>query len=80
MGTIIGAVAGVVLFAIFGLLPAFRFGSSLVLYALYKGTGKSVKPTPVARALIIAGALLSILCGAAISLLGGAIFGSLFLL
>jgi hypothetical protein len=80
VGTVIGAMAGVVLFAIFGLLPAFRFGSFLALFLVYKVTGKSVEPTPVARALIIAGALLSIACGAAISLIGGALLGSIFLL
>lgn len=80
MGTIIGAVAGLVLFSIFGFLPAFRFGSSLALYMLYKVTGKSVAPTPLARAFIIAGALLSILCGAAISIFGGALLGSIFLI
>lgn len=80
MGTIIGAVAGLVLFSIFGLLPAFRFGSFLALYMLYKVTGRSVEPTPMARAFIIAAALLSILCGAALSLFGGALLGSIFLL
>jgi hypothetical protein len=80
MGTIIGAVAGVVLFSIFGFLPAFLFGSSLVLYMLYKITGRSVEPTSAARAFIIAGALLSILCGAAIPFFGGALLGSIFLL
>ncbi|HAM52598.1 MAG TPA: hypothetical protein DCP92_18570 [Nitrospiraceae bacterium] len=80
MGSIIGAVAGFVLFSIFGLLPTFRFGSSLALYTLHRVTGRSVKATLVARAFIIAGALLSILCGAAVSLFGGALLGSIFLL
>ncbi len=78
MGTIIGAVAGLVLFFIFGLLPAFRFGSSQALYMLYKVTGKPVEPTALARAFIIAGAFLCILCGAALSLFGGALLGSIF--
>ncbi len=80
MGTVIGAAAGLVLFSIFGLLPAFRFGSSLTLYVLYKVMGRSVEPTPLARVFIIAGALLSILCGAVISIIGGALLGSIFLL
>ena len=80
MGTIIGAITGLVIFSIFGLLPAFRFGSSLALYLLYKVSGKSVKPTPIARALIMAGTLLSILCGAVLFLFGGALLGSIFLL
>ena len=79
MGPIIGAVAGLVLFFIFGLLTAFRFGSFLALHMLYKVAGRSVEPTPMARAFIIAGALLSILCGAAISLFVGALLGSVFL-
>lgn len=80
MGTMIGAVAGIVLFAVFGLFPAFRFGSSLALYALYKVTGKSVDPTPLARIFILAGAIMSILCGAVFSIIAGALFGSIFLL
>lgn len=80
MGTIIGAVVGLVLFLIFGLLPAFRFGSFLAIYTLYKVTGRSVEPTLLTRALTIVGTLLSILCGAALSLFGGALLGSIFLL
>lgn len=79
MGPIIGAAAGLVLFFIFGLLPAFRFGSFLALQMLYKVTGRSVEPTPTAKAFIIAGALLSILFGAAVSLFVGALLGSIFL-
>lgn len=80
MGTIIGALAGLVLFSFFGFRPAFRSGSSLALYILYKVTGKSVELTPLARAFIIAAALLIILCGAAISMFGGALLGSFFMI
>ncbi len=80
MGTIIGAVAGIVLFGIFGLLPAFRFGGFLALYLLHRVTGKSVDPTLPVRVCIAAGALISILCGAGIALLAGALLGSIFLL
>lgn len=79
MGPIIGALVALVLFSLFGLLPAFRLGSSLALYILYKATGRSVEPTPAARAFIIAAASLCILCGGAIAFFAGALLGSFFL-
>jgi len=80
MGTMIGAAAGIVLFAVFGLFPAFRFGSFLALYALYKVTGKSVEPTPLTRVFILVVTSMSILAGAVLSLIAGALVGSIFLL
>jgi hypothetical protein len=80
MGTIIGAIAGIILFLIYGLLPAFRLGSLLALLFLNKVTRRSVDPTPASRAFIIFVVIICILSGAAFSLFIGAIIGSLFLL
>lgn len=80
MGTMIGAAAGLVLFVVFGLVPAFRFGSYLALYILHKASGNPVEPAAGARAFIIACALFSIACGAAVSLVLGALLGGFVLL
>ena len=80
IGTTIGAVTGMVLFALFGLLPAFRLGSYLALFILRRATGKPVEATVSARAFILAAALLCLVGGAALSLLIGAWIGSFVLL
>ena len=78
MGKIIGAIAGIILFLIYGLLPAVRFGSFVALLFLNKVTGRPVEPTPAARAFIIFIVIICICSGAAFSLFIGAIIGSLF--
>jgi hypothetical protein len=75
----IGAASGLVLFVVFGLVPAFRFGSYLVLFFIHKTTGKPVEPEAGARVCILAGALFCIACGAAASLVLGALLGSFVL-
>lgn len=77
MGAIAGAVAGAVLFLIFGLMPAFRFGGFLALFILSKVTGKPVQPTGSSRALIAAGSALSILFGAVFFIIIGTVIGLL---
>ena len=79
MGTIIGAAAGIILFVVFGLVPAFRFGSYLALFILHKATGKPVEPEAGTRVCILAGALFCIVSGAAVSLVLGALLGSFVL-
>ena len=80
MGTIAGAVIGIILFVFFGLLPTFRFGSYLALLFLNTVTGRSVDPTPAFRAFIIFVVILCVLSGAVFSSIIGAIIGSFFLL
>lgn len=80
MGTIIGAIAGIIIFLLYGLLPTFRFGSFLALFFLNKVTGRSVDPTPASRAFIVFVVIICVFSGAAFSLFIGAIIGSLFLL
>jgi hypothetical protein len=79
MGTVVGAVIGIIMFAIFGLLPAFRFGSYLGLISLKRLTGRAVESTRAARAFIIGTVVLCILSGAAFSLIVGALIGSFFI-
>ena len=80
MGTITGAIAGIILFSIYGLLPVFRFGSFLALFIMHKVTGRSVKPTLAARVFIMVIVILCLLSAAAFSLITGALIGSFFLL
>jgi hypothetical protein len=75
----IGAAAGLILFGVFGLLPSFRFGSYLALFILHKTSGKLVEPVAGARAFILAVALFCIACGTVLSLVLGALLGSLVL-
>jgi len=79
MGALIGAAAGIILFAVFGFIPAFRFGSYLALFILQKATGKSVEPTACARLFIISSALFSILTGAALFTVIGSLIGTVLL-
>lgn len=79
MGTIVGAAAGIILFTVFGIMPAFRFGSYLALFILQKATGKSVEPSVWARFFIISGALVSILMGAGFFAVIGSLIGHVLL-
>lgn len=79
MGTIIGAGIGIILFLFLGLLPAFRFGSHVALFFLYKVTGASVKAAPAVRAFVILAAVLSIVFGVLISMVIGALIGAMLL-
>jgi hypothetical protein len=79
MGAIVGAAAGIILFAVFGFLPAFRFGSYLALFILQKAAGKSVEPSAWARFFIVSSALVSILMGAAFFTVIGSLIGTVLL-
>jgi hypothetical protein len=79
MGTIVGAAAGIILFAVFGFMPAFRFGSYLALFILQKATGKSVEPSAWARFFIVLSALVTILMGAAFFTMLGSLIGTVLL-
>jgi len=75
MGTVLGAAAGIILFAVFGFEPAFRFGSYLALFILHKATGRSVEPAGWARFFIISSTMISILIGAIFCAVIGSLIG-----
>ena len=75
-GTKIGAVAGMILFVAFGLVPGAYLGSYAALAVLAALTGGPVEPTLIMRALIVVGALVGVGVSAVIGIVGGAIGGT----
>jgi len=75
-GTRIGAVAGIILFAVFGLVPGAYLGSYAALAVLAAVTGGPVEPSLVMRTLIVFGALFGVGVSAIIGIVGGALGGT----
>jgi hypothetical protein len=75
-GRKVGAVMGGILFAIFGLVPGFYFGSYGTLVILSHLTGGPMEPTILVRMLVVAGILVGIACTASVSVVVGALFGT----
>lgn len=75
-GRKVGAVMGGILFAIFGLVPGFYFGSYGTLVILSHLTGGPMEPTILVRMLVVAGILVGIACMASVSVVVGALFGT----
>lgn len=77
VGRKIGAIAGAILFLVFGLVPGFYFGSFGALAALNHLFGHSVEPTVLVRMVIVLGALLGLFCMASVSIVLGAVTGTM---
>jgi len=75
-GTRIGAVAGMILFAVFGLVPGAYIGSFGAVSMLAAITGGPVEPSLIMRLLIVVGALVGVGVSAVIGIVGGAIAGT----
>jgi len=75
MGRIVGTVAGIIIFGLVGLVPAFRFGSYLALFILQKATGRPVEATLWPRLFIISTTLILIFVGSAVFAWVGALIG-----
>jgi hypothetical protein len=75
-GTRIGAVAGIILFVVFGLVPGAYLGSYAALAVLAGVTGGPVEPTLIMRVLIVVGALLGVGVSAVVGIVGGALAGT----
>lgn len=78
MGTKVGAAIGVIGFLIFGIMPGFFFGSygSLLVMSHLMG-GAPVEPTMLARVVVAVGVLMGEVCMASVSIVTGALFGTL---
>jgi hypothetical protein len=76
VGSKIGALAGGILFLIFGLVPAFYFGSFGTMTLLSHLTGGPVEPGVIARAIVVVGTLLGLFCAAASSIVVGSVMGT----
>lgn len=72
----IGTVLGGIAFIIFGLVPAFYFGSYSALVITSWLSGGPLKPTLMVKVLTVAGAITGILCLAAVFLVIGALVGT----
>jgi len=75
-GMKIGATAGGLVFAVFGIMPGFYFGSYGTLILLQKLMGGAVEPTLFVRAAVVMGVIVGISCAAAVSLVVGGLLGT----
>ncbi|MDA8105361.1 MAG: hypothetical protein M0Z71_08250 [Nitrospiraceae bacterium] len=76
VGTKIGAALGAIVFAVFGILPGFYFGSYGALVLMSRLAGGPVEPTTIVRMITVVGVALGIFCGAAVSIVLGSVFGT----
>ncbi len=74
-GMRIGAVVGGLVFALFGIMPGFYFGSFGTLILLQKLMG-AVEPTLSVRAAVVCGIMVGIASAAAVSLVVGGLAGT----
>ena len=74
-GMRIGATIGGLVFAVFGIMPGFYFGSFGTLILLQKLMG-AVEPTVFVRAAVVCGIMVGIACAAAVSLVVGGLVGT----
>jgi len=75
-GMKIGAVAGGLVFLVFGIFPGFYFGSYGTLILLQKLMGGAVEPTLFVRAAVVMGIVVGICCAAAVSIVVGGLLGT----
>jgi hypothetical protein len=76
MGTKVGAVLGGIAFLVFGIVPGFYFGSYGILVLMNHLFGGPLQATVLVRVAVAAGALVGITCIASVSIVVGAIFGT----
>jgi len=75
-GMKIGATVGGLVFAVFGIMPGFYFGSYGTLILLQKLLGGAVEPSLFVRAAVVMGIVVGIACAAAVSLVVGGLLGT----
>lgn len=75
-GMKIGATIGGLVFAAFGTMPGFYFGSFGTLILLQKVMGGTVEPTLLVRAVVVMGIVVGIACAAAVSIIVGGLLGT----
>ena len=75
-GMKIGATVGGLVFAVFGIMPGFYFGSFGTLIILQKLMGDAVEPTLFVRGAVVMGIMVGIACAAAVSLVVGGLLGT----
>lgn len=75
-GRNIGAALGGLVFLIFGITPAFFFGSAGTLMLLSHLAGGPVEPGILVRMIIVVGTALGLVCIGSVSIVVGSIFGT----
>ena len=75
-GMKIGATIGGLVFAVFGIMPGFYFGSFGTLILLQKLMGGAIEPTLIVRAAVVMGIMVGIACAAAVSIVVGGLLGT----
>lgn len=75
-GMKIGATIGGLAFLVFGIMPAFYFGSYGTLILLQKLMGGTVEPSLFVRAAVVLGVLVGLACTAAVSIVVGGLLGT----
>jgi hypothetical protein len=76
MGTKVGAVLGGIAFLAFGIVPGFYFGSYGVLVLMNHLFGGPLQATVLVRVAVAAGVVVGITCIASVTIVVGAIFGT----
>src|SRR5512139_426968 len=76
MGTKVGGVLGAIAFLVFGIVPGFYFGSYGILVLMSKLFGGPLEATVLVRLATAAGILVGIVCVASVTIVMGAIFGT----
>jgi len=75
-GRNIGAVIGGLVFLVFGVAPAFYFGSAGTLMLLTHLMGGPVDPGILVRGMLVIGTLLGLICVASVSIVVGSVLGT----
>lgn len=75
MGIIVGAVAGVICFIVFGLMRAVYAGGFSTVVFLSKLKGRPIEQSPLVRIMVAAGIILCIVLGIAVAMVLGGVVG-----
>jgi len=76
VGRKIGALAGGIVFLVFGVVPAFYFGSFGTLALISHLAGGPVEAGIIVRMLVVIGIILGLFCIAAVSIVVGSVLGT----
>jgi CHASE3 domain sensor protein len=76
IGRKIGALLGGIMFLLFGIVPAFYFGSFGTLTMISHLAGGPVEAGIIVRMLVVAGIVLGFVCSAFVSIVLGAVVGT----
>lgn len=76
IGRKIGALVGGIIFAVFGIVPGFYFGSYGTLVLLSHLMGGPVEAGIIVRMLTVVGIIMGLFCTAAVSIIIGAVTGT----